>query len=57
MANGFIEVHKTLADIQVSIADLRTEMIRESSQNREDISTLDSRIDILEAAREQEAAE
>lgn len=47
------EVHKGLAAIQVSIADLRTEMIRETSQNREDISKLDSRIDVLEAATEQ----
>lgn len=57
MANGFIAVHKTLADIQVSIADLRTEMIRETSQNREDISRVNSLIDALEAAREQRPAE
>ena len=29
-----VDIHKTLAAIQVSIADLRTEMIRETSQDR-----------------------
>ncbi len=64
ISQGFIEVHKEIADvhkvlaeIQVSIADLRTEMIRETSQNREDISKVNSRIDVLEAAREQRPAE
>jgi septal ring factor EnvC (AmiA/AmiB activator) len=71
ISQGFIEVHKEIADvhkevadlhkvlaaIQVSIADLRTEMIRETSQNREDISRLDSRIDLLEAASKPESAE
>jgi len=50
-------VHKVLAAIQVSIADLRTEMIRETSQNREDISKVNALIDDLEAAREQVPAE
>ena len=71
ISQGFIEVHKEIAEvhkevagvhkvlaaIQVSIADLRTEMIRETSQNREDISKVNSRIDVLEAAREQRPAE
>ena len=57
ISEGFIEVHKTLAIIQVSIADLRTEMIRETSQNREDISRVNSLIDTLEAARERIPAE
>ena len=57
ISEGFIEVHKTLADIQVSIADLRTEMIRQTSQNREDISKVNALIDDLETAREQVPAE
>ncbi len=32
-------------------------MIRETSQNREDISKVNSRIDVLEAAKEQRPAE
>lgn len=64
ISEGFIEVHKEVVDvhkvltaIQVSIADLRTEMIRETSQNREDISKVNALIDALEAAREQVPAE
>ena len=64
ISKGFIEVrkevadvHKVLAAIQVSIADLRTEMIRETSQNREDISKANTLIDALEAARERVPAE
>ena len=47
-----VDIHKTLAAIQVSIADLRTEIIRETSKNREDIGKLGSRIEIIEAAKE-----
>ena len=50
------EIHKVLADIQADIrgglADLRTEMIRETSRNREDTTKLGARIDVLEAAQE-----
>ena len=50
------EVHRVLADIQADIrgglADLRTEMIRETSRNREDTTKLGARIDVLEATRE-----
>ena len=64
ISQGFIkfhkeiaDVHKVLATIQVSIADLRTEMIRQTSQNREDISKVNALIDDLETAREQVPAE
>ena len=50
------EVHRVLADIQADIrgglADLRTEMIRETSRNREDTTKLGARIDVLEATQE-----
>ena len=50
------EVHRVLADIQADIrgglADLRTEMIRETSRNREETTKLGARIDVLEATRE-----
>ena len=46
-------IPKTLAAVQISIVGLRTEIIRETSQNREDITKLNSRIDILEATPEQ----
>lgn len=49
-------IHKVLADIQADIrgglADLRTEMIRETSRNREDTIKLGARIDVLEATQE-----
>ena len=50
------EVHRVLADIQADIrgglADLRTEMIRETSRNREETTKLGARIDVFEATRE-----
>ena len=43
-----------MAALRVAIADLRTEIIRETSRNREDISRLDSRLGVLEDERDGE---
>ena len=43
-----------MAALRVAIADLRTEVIRETSRNREDISRLDSRLGVLEDGRDGE---
>ena len=51
------KIHKALTDMQANIrgglADQRTEMIRETSHNREDTTKLGARINVLEAATEQ----
>ena len=49
ISTGQRDIYKELAAIQVSIAELRTELIRETSQNREGITKVNGRVDRLEA--------
>ena len=45
---------RAIADLRVDIADLRTEIIRETSRNREAISRPDSRLGVLEEGKDGE---
>ena len=52
IAKGFADLHKELSEIRAELrvdnANLRTEMIRETFTNREDIRTIGGRVRALE---------